>query len=530
MGIKQIHDSPIFIHSLFRSGSTYLFNVFRRSDEPYFCYQEPMHELAFFSKNDPDKLLDENGPERETLLRHSPISGNYFKELYETWAYWNESVTERVIYDAYFNNDPSTEMGISYWSALIYAATSRPVFQECRTSGRISGIREALGGYHIYLWRNPWDQWWSYKVTPYFDTANQLIIHSSKAPLSAKKLCAELTLPNSSETDLNQAFIFYANRPLTSEQSYLVFYLLWCLALRSGMEHADLLVNIDRLSSSSSYRDNILGQLQDQADINNIDFSDCHVPQAYYTERDIIFFRDLEERVHRWLKADGWTEDDLKAIQLLRKEYLSTVSQSYGNDTSVAALVEQSSRARELARRFETEQAEGIHQLNEIIKQVEDRAQQAEVRAQQAEVRAQQAEVRAQQAATKLETVYASTSWRITAPIREFRASIHNSVLFLRTVLKSLLKSVLVCCVDVVFHRYCIGNRLNFFLKSKLPKLHRSLRHFAQRMGVINSPNSAEQLIFGDKVLHNKGEFLLTSREREIYLQIKNTIEHTKIH
>jgi hypothetical protein len=35
---------PIFVHSLFRSGSTYLFEVFRRSPDGYWCYQEPLNE------------------------------------------------------------------------------------------------------------------------------------------------------------------------------------------------------------------------------------------------------------------------------------------------------------------------------------------------------------------------------------------------------------------------------------------------------------------------------------------------------
>ena len=57
--------------------------------------------------------------------------------------------------------------------------------------------------------------------------------------------------------------------------------------------------------------------------------------------------------------------------------------------------------------------------------QAETKAQQAEVKAQQAEVKAQQAEAKAQQAEAasnqslmQLHAVYASTSWRITAPLR----------------------------------------------------------------------------------------------------------------
>lgn len=290
MNSKQEHNSPIFIHSLFRSGSTYVFNVFRRSDEYYWCYQEPTHEVAFFSKNNRDNLLLDKD-EMQAVMRHADLDSNYFQELYETWNDWKELIKEQVVYDAYFDNNTTNEIGLSYWSALINAAKARPVLQECRTSGRIMAIKEALGGFHIYLWRNPWDQWWSYKVSPYFDVASQLIIHSSKSPFSVKKLCAELALPKYGGNDIAQAFVFYYNTPLTSEQSYLIFYILWCLGLRSGIEHSDLLLSIDHLSESGSYRKNISAELMEKAHINGVDFSDCRVPQSVYTKRDILFLK-----------------------------------------------------------------------------------------------------------------------------------------------------------------------------------------------------------------------------------------------
>ena len=43
-------EAPIFIHSLFRSGSTYLFSLLRRSPEVY-CYSM-MHELVAWAADD----------------------------------------------------------------------------------------------------------------------------------------------------------------------------------------------------------------------------------------------------------------------------------------------------------------------------------------------------------------------------------------------------------------------------------------------------------------------------------------------
>jgi len=61
-------ELPIYIHSLFRAGSTYLFHVFRRSKAGYWCYQEPLHEVAFIAKHNPDILC------QTPLLTLSPLS------------------------------------------------------------------------------------------------------------------------------------------------------------------------------------------------------------------------------------------------------------------------------------------------------------------------------------------------------------------------------------------------------------------------------------------------------------------------
>ena len=49
--------------------------------------------------------------------------------------------------------------------------------------------------------------------------------------------------------------------------------MLWCLGLLEGMANADFLLNIDALSESPGYRDEILTQFLDSG-ITGVDFSD----------------------------------------------------------------------------------------------------------------------------------------------------------------------------------------------------------------------------------------------------------------
>jgi len=389
-------SSPIFIHSLFRAGSTYLFNVFRRSPNGYFAYQEPLHEIAILARDEPERLLQDHGDEKVSLLRHPRIDAAYYKELHEVWPAWQDCLTEAAVYENYFAPD-GADIGIDYWRVLAAVAKGRPVFQECRTAARIAAIRQQLDGFHVYLWRNPWDQWWSYKVAGYFDAANQMIVHAACPPAPVAALLDDLRLPAYGPGDVVGAMSFYLARPMTSEQSYLVFYLLWCLGLQHGQAHAGLLLNVDRLSDSDIYRRDVLAQLE-RSEIGGLDFSDCSMPQSRYSETERSWFSALEGRTHEWLKLGGWSEEELARIGSLREQFAPAVRSFPVVHAETADLLERLERARALACRSETAAA---HALSDCEREgrLEQRARAAEDRAREAAARVDRAVERARKAA-----------------------------------------------------------------------------------------------------------------------------------
>jgi hypothetical protein len=288
---------PIFIHSLFRAGSTYFFNVFRRSPENYWCYQEPLHEVAFMAKENPENLLQFHS-EKMQHLRHPALDKPYFQELYETLPHWVDILSREAIYDNYFGLQ--NDNAIEYLSALIKHAKGRAVIQDCRTSNRIHFLKKALGGTHIYLCRNPWDQWWSYKSTDYFNAVSHLIVTRESCPPVIQRLRDEYKLNSLRDENIYEEVRAYHKFSLTPEATYAIFYTLWCLALCEARKHADLVIEIDRLSILSPYRNNILDQLATMG-VNGIDINDCQSPQAHFMTLDSTFFQDIE--VHERIPA-----------------------------------------------------------------------------------------------------------------------------------------------------------------------------------------------------------------------------------
>lgn len=390
-----MNKAPIFIHSLFRTGSTYLFNVFRSSAAGYWCYQEPLHEAVINANDNPGSLLKDHGDSLVQQLRHPRIETPYFQELHDTWPAWRDALSATAIYNGYFAS-PNVDIGIPYFRALVEAAKGRPVFQECRTASRISAIREQLDGYHVYLWRNPWDQWWSYKVARYFDVANQLIINAPNPPLPIEMLRNELGFGTSMLEDIDKSFEHFWGNPLSAEESYLVFYMIWCLGFSEGIKHAHLMMNIDRLSDSPTYRDEMQTKLA-EAGIDGINFSDCRVPHGRYLDQDQFFFTELEDKVHNWLMVGGWSQDEVNQVLSLRRQFQPANWSEPITVLSPQDMAEQASRARTQARRTETSAA---------------------VTARECAARVIAAETLVTQADARLAELHNSTSWKLTAPIR----------------------------------------------------------------------------------------------------------------
>jgi len=530
-----MESKPIFIHSLFRAGSTYLFHVFRRSDAGYWCYQEPLHELSYYSKEDRELLLSEKGEKMEQL-RHPSLGDPYFLELYEVADDCLGALSAESIYDAYFamgDLDP----GIGFWRSLIHAAHARPVIQECRTSARISTIKSALGGFHLYLWRNPWDQWWSYKVDRYFDLTSQLFINSPHHPGVIALLREAIGFIPLNRGDIENQKQWFMKHPLSSEDSYLVFYVLWLLGLHQGAEHGDQLINIDRLGGSQGYqgyRRQVADILADNG-ITNIDFSDCSIPQTTYSSFDRNFFQSIEEKAHALFLSSRMSREEIHRLQAIRQEHEPECWSLPIENASAAAILRDAHRARSLAIARGAETAElcthfhgEIALREQCVADAEAQARQAESLALHAQAQARQSEARAHQAEIALQAVCASTSWRLTQPLR----FLGNLFYWLFRMIRSLpgrikrsfnlrVRSILHWGIGFVQARPTISSWAFSWLQ-KVPRLEARLRNLAMAADSSSSLDRASTSFVPGDMEH------LSPRAKKNYLDLKNAVEQHK--
>ncbi|WP_236199164.1 hypothetical protein [Pseudomonas pseudonitroreducens] len=305
-----MNNSPIFIHSLFRSGSTYLFNVFRRTGN-YWCYQEPENEWLLELDNKPEALLavtTNNGGN----IHHPDIGKPYFWEFHEVRDSLRGLFKQSFCFDDLFLEELSADQR-AYYQALIEASRARTMFQFCRSFGQPQAFKSLFGGIHVHLWREPRSQWWSFKINDYFDAATQLIYGAAHLPPALQAIKTSCRINPPASENLGTARAQAERSPLKWRENYRAFFALWLYAQLELRQQADLDLSIDRLSQDAAYRDAKLVEFR-ALGINDIDLSDSRSPLIRLTSEEAALFREIEEEVANVFKTNGFTYSDIQTI------------------------------------------------------------------------------------------------------------------------------------------------------------------------------------------------------------------------
>ena len=276
----------VFIHSLFRTGSTYTWNKFRQSDR-YCCYYEPFHpELAEITLETPCPwAYDSNTTDK---LRHPRMGKDYLFEYQKLLRPGQKGVPffkKSFSFDDFCNNDdnPDQERYIDY---LVESSGDQiPVMQFNRSAFRVRWFkRNYPGAINIYLVRNPRDQFQSYMSMAednrldVFLVMDLLVAGINRHTPYFEALAGHLPLWEYHSPGFEDEQWFYnLLLPVYNlEEKYLISYFIWYTALLENLLHADLLLNIDLLSTSDSYRRRIHEQFAGLG-LENIDFNDANI-------------------------------------------------------------------------------------------------------------------------------------------------------------------------------------------------------------------------------------------------------------
>ncbi len=341
------HDSaantPVFVHSLFRAGSTWMFDRFRRATSRYWCYQEPYHEATIWLQSNPDDLLAFDHRASEAL-RHPTLDRPYFAEVHELRDRVAHLFDKRISYDSFFDTTSCPAFD-AYTHALIEFAPHRAMLQCCRSFGRVQQIRDVHGGIHIHLWRNPRDQWWSYQIGEYFDAASLAILQADALPSALQAVADRIGIRPERRATFAEEYPRLLRFPIDASGRYQAFYALWLFSQLSNHDIVDCNISIDALSAAPQEAESGAARLCELG-IEGLDLSGCAVPHATLGPKDDAFFEPIEADVLDMFRGNGYSDESLaRAVE--RQKF----AQSLANSQPDSALA-QGTRARSAALRY----------------------------------------------------------------------------------------------------------------------------------------------------------------------------------
>ncbi len=277
-------QEAIFLHSSWRSASTYVWSKFHERPDTY-CYFEPLNE--HLSTLTPEVI-------RRFVLwsfaNHPALAAPYLEEFRPLIgpAGGIPSFPAHLTFGQYCASAddclPELEAYLADLAALAARLKRRPVYGFVRTDLRVAWFRAHAPGAHIFIRREPRRQFLSMlrqavQGNPYFLQRGVVILRHNLQATSFAPLLAALKFelpPLLDSRNLREAFRDQLVEESLLHRLYFIFYFLWLLARQLGEPHCHLVIDIDRLSLDSAYRRQMKSAIADLLGME-ISFEDCRV-------------------------------------------------------------------------------------------------------------------------------------------------------------------------------------------------------------------------------------------------------------
>ena len=307
----MIEKKTVFLHSMFRAGSTYMFNKFR-SYKKFYTYYEPLHhDLVRLQK---DSIEIWNYDKKATdVMNHPSLEKPHFYEFSTTF---NESKNVLPYYDTDFAYKEffkvlKSDALKTYIDNLIKTTPEGkiPILQFNRTSLRIDWfVKNYPAGWNVFLLRNPRDQFESYykrgKTNKNVFLAINLYIilldHKATNFLIDKRM--NVNFSGNVNEDLKACMILSEN--LTIEEHYKIFYYIWALSFVHANLYADLIIDMDKLNRNYEYLQDIKKRIYDYSSVD-VDFQDYRMKNNTNLSMNLKSFFDVENYINQYLSLNN---------------------------------------------------------------------------------------------------------------------------------------------------------------------------------------------------------------------------------
>ncbi|MTJ83017.1 MAG: hypothetical protein F8N37_18695 [Telmatospirillum sp.] len=276
----------VYLHSAFRSGSTWFWNRFR-VEPGVMAFYEPFNE-KLSSLTGWAIAIDTPG---RWNSRHPVLAAPYNAE-YKPLLRPGGGVRlfeDRFSYAGYFDTGADEPLA-RYLDGLAGHARQSgalPVFGFCRSQARVPWFQRYRPGLQVTTVRNPWDQWASYHLmaletgSAYFEFRAFLAATIGRGHRDVSRHFADLHLPplgdeaGESDEACLEAFFVAADTALR----FRIFLRVYILDSFRALAHADLVVDLDKMSGDAAYRARMTSDLRVLTGLPTLSFEDCALPR-----------------------------------------------------------------------------------------------------------------------------------------------------------------------------------------------------------------------------------------------------------
>jgi len=286
---------PVFVHAMWRTGSTYIWKKFR-DQQQYRAYFEPFNEYLVHSPAELNEIYSE---EKIKGARHADDIGSYFCEYPFTQGGGVDYFAKSFAYQKYClgEDEEATDLE-TYVANLIdhaYRNGQVPVLQFNRSFMRAGWLNARFHPINILLLRRPFDTWRSFlSFGTGFLTLFYLVSSQNRDREPLKYLPDWHQVPSFTAATHEEETLFYWR--YANEQSsglYPTFYEFELAGILSCSRYADCILDMDELTVNPKARDAAAARLRELGIVLNLD--DCSLP---------LYTADSAEE-KEWLAYEG---------------------------------------------------------------------------------------------------------------------------------------------------------------------------------------------------------------------------------